>query len=241
MLIKKNSFGDLMKECEVLEEDLADPSTGASQALSLNSSGETIKPTAFNRDLLIEEAHKEAQEIIDNANKEAQDILDNVHQKVQEEVDKALIDKNRRLDELERKAITELEGLLSVEQNLVQESKTLIADLAVALASKILNKQVKEDNSILEKLVQETVDEMFLNNENNIKINLLVHASDLEAAQKFADRISKKSEKLEISARSDETVMKGSCIIETSSGAIDLNFATQLQLFKERFLLSDEI
>lgn len=241
MLIKKNIFNELSTEYEVHEEEASDAMTRASNIFPMKgSSDSSIKLPAFDKESFLDEARREADEIIEAAQREAGEIINDSKDRLKEEVDKALAKKNAKLDELEQRAIREVEDLLNAERNLVAESKVLIMDLATQLAGKIINKTVKEDSSILENMLQETVDEMVLNSQDNLKVCLLVNEKDLSVAQKFAERMTQKSDNLEASAKADESVSRGSCVLETSSGAIDLNFATQLQLFKERFLATED-
>ncbi len=228
MLIKKNLFQELKtKEPE-------DKGTLSHFAEKIEHSHITSK------DNILEEAYKEAESILNTAKYDAQEILASAENQIREAVESEVAQRMGRLDELEDRAVKELDSFLNAKREIIQDSKDLILDLALNLASKILNKKVREDQNILLNMLSETAEEMLKDVQENAKLTLVVNPADSNVTNEFARRITEKSgNRIEITVREDSGVSEGSCMVEGPSGTLDLNFASQLALFKERMLQSN--
>lgn len=232
MLIKKQKFSNLLNELGVDEEDSIEesPREAITRTLESHNFAEGI-----DKDALLEEIQEEGEEIIRKSKEEAERIINSAEEQVQEKLESAMKEKFKDLQELEQKALDEIENILNTKKEIVHESQELIIDLATDLAAKIINRKVKEDSNILISTLKEVVDSMLLNPEESLKINLVVNPDDSQIAQKFADELQNKSNNnTECNVRSDSSIALGSCIVETPNGSMDLNFSTQLQIFKDR-------
>jgi flagellar assembly protein FliH len=225
MLIKKKIFDEIKSK---LPESTHESEPQDSSVLSIGNRH------FHNKDEVLEEAYKEAEEIINRSKREAEEILAASEEQVKEGVEKLVGDKLARLDELEAKAAEELASLSNFKRELLEESRPLVLEIATALASQLVNKKVKEDPTILENMFNETVESMLSNAEEDLKITFVVNPADLDAAKKYASKLMQRSAGNEIAVRDDETVAEGSCMLESSSGTLDLNFTSQLELFKEK-------
>lgn len=230
MLIKKNIFQ------EIQSKQPASAEAKEEEAPSFTERMEAKQPL-FNKDSVIEEAYREAEEIIEKARSEAENMLNDAQSQLDAQIEGLVNERMGRLNELEEKAIVELDALANVRKEVAQESKPWLLEVAVELASKLVNRKVKEDKSILENMLQETVEQMLAGSEDMARISFVVNPADAELAERFAETLRQKSTTgLEVNVREDETIAEGSCMVENPSGTLDLNFASQLELFKEKIL-----
>jgi flagellar assembly protein FliH len=242
MLIKKKLFSELYAAFGVHEEeaDIESPQDTVSRAIEEHGflSG---SPGDTDRETLLDEIRQEGEEIIRKSQEEAEQIINAADSQVRERIDSALEEKFKTFDELESRALKELETLLNSQKEVIQDSEKQIIEIAVELASKIVNKTVKEDSSILKNTLRGIVDDMMLSPDETLKINFVVSPLDKAIAEEFAqDMQSKSKQSSEFNVKTDEAISQGSCIIETASGSMDLNFATQLEMFKQRMLSKGE-
>ncbi|MDJ0626368.1 MAG: FliH/SctL family protein [Candidatus Caenarcaniphilales bacterium] len=234
MLIKNKIFSNLTSEFGVIEEEQIEEEAQDIVAKTLSSYENNSTESGADKETLLKEIQSEGEEIINRSREEAQGIIDSAEKRIQEEIDKAIEEKLSNFDDLEKKALAEIESLMNTKKEIVQESQKTIVDLSIELAAKIIGKKVKEDPSILQAALQEVIDQMLLNPDESIKLNFIVNPRDERAAKNFSEDLEKKSNSIEINVKTDESIMEGSCIAETPSGSLDLNFSTQLQIFKER-------
>ncbi|MDX1920720.1 MAG: FliH/SctL family protein [Candidatus Caenarcaniphilales bacterium] len=234
MLIKKQKFSDLVTDLGVEEEDFLEesPKDTIHRALESHNLTHSLAP---DKDAIMQEIQEEGEEIIRRSQEEAERIIQSAEEQVRERLDSAVKEKFKSLEDLEKKALNEIESILNSKKEAVHESQGLIIDLATELASKIINRRVREDSSILTSTLKEIIDGMLLNPEESLKLNIVVNPKDAQIAQKFADDLQNKSTgNTECNVKSDDSIAEGSCIVETPNGSMDLNFSTQLQIFKER-------
>lgn len=239
MLIKRKVYQDLAINHEVNEEE--EESVIESKILHAQDthSGQSKYPI-FNKNTLLEEAQKEAEAIIEKAKDEADNILQSVKSRASEEVKSFVHKKEKKINELEGKVMKELENLMNLQKNLVMESKPVIVDIAISLAQKLIDNEIKTNPQIVETLFRQTIDQMMMNGNDSLKAVFVVNPRDLEIAQKFINSMSQQGTQVDINLKEDVQIAPGSCIVETSSGSLDLNFSSQLELFREKVLSSEE-
>ncbi len=248
MLIKKNIFKDIAsinsnlpseEESHNLNEDFIDE-----KELSQNENN--------NADLNEREAallarlnavKEESKQIIDNAKQKAQQITETANETLQEKMKEFLAEKENSFNSLESKALEEVENIVKLQKNIIVQSKETIINLAIQLASKLINKEVSEDKSILENLIKSAINDLSMNSdEESLKMNIAVNPADLDLAQQFIENLMEINHgKLELTASGNKEISLGSCILEMPSGSVDLNFSSQMQLFKEKLLLINSL
>ncbi len=190
---------------------------------------------------ILNQAQQEADLILQQAASEAENILNSAENRVKEAIEKTMAQKMQKLNELEEQAVDELRVFGDFKKEILQDSKDSILNVSIELASRIIHQKVKENPNILEKLFQEAIQEVLDNSSTEagkIAIILSINPEDAEIAQKFAERMEQNS-RLEITLKEDSKISQGSCVIESPSGILDWNFASQLELFKERMLSSN--
>jgi flagellar assembly protein FliH len=248
MLIKKNIFKDIAsinsnlppeEESHNLNEDFIDEkelSQNENNKADLNEKEAALLAR-------LNAIKEESKQIIDNAKQKAQQITEAANETLQEKMKEFLAEKENSFNSLERKALEEVENIVKLQKNIIGESKQTIINLAIQLASKLINKEVSEDKSILENLIKSAINDLSMNSdEESLKMNIAVNPAEIDLAQQFIENLMEVNHgKLELTASGNKEISLGSCILEMPSGSVDLNFSSQMQLFKEKLLLINSL
>ncbi|HEY9886405.1 MAG TPA: FliH/SctL family protein [Vampirovibrionales bacterium] len=238
MLIKKKLYDSLFEEHGVLEEDSSEIDTEDAINRAIDGAGNN---SGVDKDSLLAEVKQQADEIIAQAKKEAEKIKENSQQEIRKKIKEAIGNQLNKFNELQAKALKELEDVSKVKAQIINESEQIVTELATQIASKILTKKVKEDKSFFTKLFQETVSELSAGVEDVVKINFVINPQDLSIAKQLIKELQEKAAgKLDLSLKENEDIQEGSLIAETPSGSLDLNFSTQLEVFKQKMLHAEE-
>lgn len=164
--------------------------------------------------LVISNAHDEAHQIRETARKEGFEAGLSQSEAVLAELRDAL---NNILSGRE-------EALLSVANE--------ISGMAIKVAERIIRTEVSCDETLVMKLVRDTIKTAG----RNIKSLIVkVNAEDVALVEKTLKSEPIPNLKAEIEVMADEAVDVGSCIIETSGGLIDATFTTQLEVLRKLF------
>ena len=140
-----------------------------------------------------------------------------------------------QLEGLERQLVEQLKSLHNSQQLVITKSKPVIIDIAIDLATKLTQRQVTADPTILEAMMSESIDQLKVASDKNTKLTLLVSPNDREIATDYAAKLGARYN-TDIKITSQADIADGSCILESSFGSIDLNFFTQLMVFREKLL-----
>ncbi len=108
-----------------------------------------------------------------------------------------------------------------------------ILEIALAVAQKIIKREVITDKTILQTMVMDSL-ESLAKDEN--KIILKVAPTDVEYTKELVpDILSTGQIEAKIYVTGDKDIEEGSVLIETSNGVIDANISTQIGIIKESF------
>jgi len=122
---------------------------------------------------------------------------------------------------------------LSTKDEVYEHLSNDILEIAIAVAKKIIRKEVLLDPEILKNVIGEVLDEVDFEEQ---KITLNVHPEDVAQARSFMPELLK-AQNLEarVIIIEDEEIQEGSCKVTTTNGIIDANFSTQLQIIQNAF------
>ena len=188
---------------------------------------------------LIDDAKRQAEEIVRQAEEEAQRRLHNV----EEELDALRLKTKEEgyaqgyeegLVEGQEKALQEAQGLLELFQNTVEEAVRLRASglaaleedflkLSLLLADKIVRKTIVEDISWLEPMIKDALQSLGTVQE------IVVYLSSMDYSL-----VKEEEERLHVAARTkvifqqDPTLGPGGCLIESENGLIDARLEQRL-------------
>ncbi len=134
---------------------------------------------------------------------------------------------------LERK-YAELNNIISVlEARAAEYSQTfenLVIQLSVAIAEKILEREISKD-SIIENILTEALKRVIGANKVLVKLN----PDDLKNFNIENKNFFSEGSLSKINFESDERIDKGGCLVETEIGNVDARISTQLNELKKQF------
>jgi flagellar assembly protein FliH len=114
-------------------------------------------------------------------------------------------------------------------KNIIQQSESLIVELAISIAEKIIRKKWEEDRSYVLSIVKEACDYI----QNAKRVEIRVHPEDYPLVKQEQDQINQSclhtSEWIVIP---DLHVQAGGCVIHTEKGTVDARLDTQLNELK---------
>lgn len=164
---------------------------------------------------------------------------------LKQEYDKGFQDgKKSAVSLLESEYKKRISSTLSEFTNLIQSIKEefeeykknidkYIITLSIAIAEKIIKREVKIDNEIVIIQIKEAIAKIL----GVESITILINPKDEEIIRKFKDDILNKFDNLkEIVIQPNESIEEGSCKIESSLGNVDARFTSQLKIVEEALL-----
>lgn len=126
-----------------------------------------------------------------------------------------------------------INDLLTVKEKTMDLLLNDVADMAIKVAEKIIQKEVSTDPQIVLKIASEAIKEM---GKGHQTIIIKVNKADLNMVKQHLPEIYPYADsKTNIVVLEDSTVDWGSCIVETNTGLLDASFSTQLSILKKAF------
>ena len=125
-----------------------------------------------------------------------------------------------------------LEELNIFQNTLCQNAEKCSVELALAVAEKIVGKEINKDQKVVLNIVKEALKKVIVFEKINIRVNpddLQLINDNAALFQNYTDN------KKDFSFESDPSISRGGCIIETDSGIIDARIEKQLQMVNEAF------
>ncbi len=164
---------------------------------------------------LVSRAHEEAKIIKEQA---AKDGFQN-----------GLAKANKEISNLQE-AIT---SIIGVKEAAYEYYKKDIAGIAIEIAKKILNAQVKLEPETIIEIATNVIKEI---SEDENRITFLINPTDeLILSENLEKNAAFKNKKAKMLIQTDENIEKGSCKVITTSGQIDATFSSQLEIIKKAF------
>lgn len=118
-------------------------------------------------------------------------------------------------------------------ENLLLEAEKDVIKLALFLAEKIVNSEIKTNPEKLYSLVKDALAHLV----DKETFRLKVSSQDYPLVKKFEKRILDEIEGIKnLSIEEDPRVRKGGCLVETDSGNIDARIESQLEVLREALL-----
>jgi flagellar assembly protein FliH len=149
-----------------------------------------------------------------------------------------LAGKEQGLKEVEAqfKFLAELiENLKSLEAALIKSSQGDVIQLSLAVAKRIVHREIQQDPERLQEVIREAMEKM--NQSETFLIRL--HPNDQATLAQKASSLFQEKEKLrKLRFEADPKLQPGECIIETQAKMVDGRVDSQLALFGEAFLKS---
>ncbi len=186
---------------------------------------------------LIQTGRQEAEKIIKNAKEEASRIVAEGQENLRQIEEEAYrhgwqegYKEGKRIAEDEydaklREAASLVEKAHEARQRIVAGSEDEIVQLAVAVARKIIGRELATDPDIIVDIVKRAIQKTTDREELTVRVNPENLDSTINAHDEIA-RSAKGVRKLKVLA--DPTVTPGGCVVETSNGTVDARIERQL-------------
>lgn len=124
-------------------------------------------------------------------------------------------------------------SILEIKTDAYNYYKKDIADIAIEVARKILNTQVKIDPETIVEIAESVIKEV--SQEEN-KITFIINPADaLVLCESLENNSAFNNKRATMSVQTNENIEQGSCKVVTSSGNIDATFSSQLSIIKKAF------
>jgi type III secretion system HrpE/YscL family protein len=187
-----------------------------------------VRRRVFKREVV--EATSEAQEIVDAAQREAASIrLEAETAAVQLRLTAYTEGRAEALLELNEHLL----GAREVRDTALAEAERDLLRLAITIAEKIIGHEIERNSTTLADIIANAL----RHTRQNEMLTVRIHPADLPLVEVQRERLNQMSRARFLDFVPDPRVSRGGCIIESESGTVDAQLATQLQVL-ERALLA---
>ena len=195
-------------------------------------SKQILKEVETDRSNIINEAYDQSKQILEDA-KEAgysEGYEKGFEEGLSEGFNKGYEDGKVVSDKLIKESLEIKEDYITKRNSLLEELEKDIIQLVIEIYEKILDKEIKEDDS--------TVVSLVLNGIKNLdptdKLTIIVSKDDFHIIEESKDEILAKASLInELEIKYDINLSKGDCILETSKGSIDISIKDQISEIKQ--------
>lgn len=189
----------------------------------------------------LEDARKQAEDILEDAKKQAEDILKDAKENgYKEGYEKGTIESKQKSDDLQTKLEADYKSMSEKLQNEYDEKyqvmESELVDTLMEVFSKVTLTIAEDKKDLVLLLIQRTLKDADANKDFLIRVSDVDYGFVMNSIDKLYDCVSLDS-KIEVVR--DNTLKKNQCIIETDAGAFDCSLDIQLEgLISEIKLLS---
>ena len=183
------------------------------------------------------EAAKRAENIIEKANRTKKEIQDEAIKKGFAEgieLGKAAgrKDSNAQFEKALQEIETIVEAVRKERISWIENQKDDLANVSLEIARKIMKQQINTSDEAILKMLEDVIHEN--RNETSIKIYLSEYSKtmDLKVDKALSEKIRNIAKNISVSLIKEEDVI----MIETSSGIVDISFASQMENIKEAII-----
>lgn len=183
--------------------------------------------------LIIQEAELEAQRIMEQAQAQASELFDKTEQKAKEEgyrKGESLAQQHYQellaeAEEFKNRSKTEYEETIrSLEHDIVE--------LSLSIARKILGAELETSRDAIIKIAGDAIEACM----NRDRIILKVSDEDYDYLAANMDRLRSMAGNIgQIEIRKDQTLSKGSCLVDTGYGMVDGGLETKMEMVEQAF------
>gem|GEM_PF-6527678 len=229
MIIKKKSLERVLGQKENPEGEKDQTKKAENYQLTLEQIESKIEEFEKKKQNLIQDSEEEAKKILEQASTEASEIINNSER----EAEQILSSSKNFLAKIEEEFHRSISELLKTKENFLIESEPTIISLAVELAKKIIRYEIAREPQILKNLMLEALKEISLDPGQRSKLSFIVNPKNEQIAKSYIKEFEQKHEnQIQIFINTDLEIEEGSCVLESPFGTVDLNFSSQIDLFK---------
>jgi flagellar assembly protein FliH len=186
--------------------------------------------------LLLEDARRQAREIISGADKQVETEMDAAHTEgyrmgISEGYDDGVDKVEKTLEALLREGQEEvdqaLSGVYAERDRLLGEMEPKVLRLALDVAEKIVGYELEQNDNAFVSLVTAALDTIRCESRVTLRINAERHTGSFRS--KAEVRLKTEQGGVEAELISDMAVSPNGCLIETGSGTVDASVETQIE------------
>lgn len=183
--------------------------------------------------LIIQEAELEAQRLMEKAQAKAAEHVGEVEQKAKEEgYRKGEILAQQHYQELLAEAEEFRNRAKTEYENTIRSLEHDIVELSLNIARKVLGAELETSREVILRIAGEAIEACM----NRDRILLRVSADDYDAVMENIERIRNAAGDIgQIEVRKDQTLARGSCIVDTGYGMVDGSLDTKLEMVEQAF------
>lgn len=241
VIIENQSFVVSIPKRKVSSEEA---SVKDSEDEDLLDADDPVERALRDRHHLLSDADQEAKEIISGAKKTAEEIILGAYDK-SEEIRRTAREEGyasglQTAEEEYRRRLEESEGeLLEIKRELLKERETLLLRSEhemIALVLNTLERMVSirrdTDEDLVMNLVQKSISGLTHINHLVVRISEF----DRDQSERIKSKLMLGAERIDtVEVKIDETLEKGSCVVETDRGSINAGLDLQLERVKRAF------
>lgn len=131
-----------------------------------------------------------------------------------------------------RKLGKSLEELAGLRRQIVSEGEKDLIRLAIAIAKKLVHREIKIDEQIIVTLVRVALERLI----EKSQITVRVHPSDHKVLLEYFSEISQGGADSTLTLKIDDQLNRGDCLVESDCGNVDARISEQFQTIEKGLL-----
>jgi flagellar assembly protein FliH len=136
------------------------------------------------------------------------------------------------VDEMMEEAVEIRRRALETKELMVREAEAEVVRIVIEIAKKVLGEQVKTDREAVLSLVRKALEKCTYTN----SVTLKVSPDDYDVVVSFKKRLLAEAEGItQLDIEKEETMPRGSCLLETNAGFIDAGIEAQMTRIEHIF------
>ncbi|OGF65755.1 MAG: hypothetical protein A2Y62_08665 [Candidatus Fischerbacteria bacterium RBG_13_37_8] len=171
------------------------------------------------------ETYGKAKEIVEDAEREAKERLEHVDAIISEQ-------KEQAYEEGYKEGMRRMEEWIAEAENyymrMMMESERDIVELSLRIAEKVIGEGLRNDPGLVRSVVKKALKKV----EECRQVLVRIHSIDYRMIREWLETGDFFKDKRRVKVVSDDSIQGGGCIIESSSGGVDAQVKTQLELIR---------
>ncbi|KGG80757.1 hypothetical protein Y919_04385 [Caloranaerobacter azorensis H53214] len=214
---------------------------------------DSVEDNINNIEKIMEDAWKKHDEIINKAKAEAEMLLNEARENADAIMEKTYEKSRLVIEESKQKGYEEgykkgyEEGCIEAEK-IIKEANSIkreylqkraaylkqlekdIVELVISISEKIINQKLDDDREVIISIILKGLENLLVSD----KVIIRVSKDDYDVVELAKERLLAEASLIEdIKVKIDNNLQKGSCIIETERGCVDVGINTQIETMKK--------
>ncbi|QIB26197.1 FliH/SctL family protein [Caloranaerobacter azorensis] len=214
---------------------------------------DSVEDNRNNIEKIMEDAWKKHDEIINKAKAEAEMLLNEARENADAIMEKTYEKSRLVIEESKQKGYEEgykkgyEEGCIEAEK-IIKEANSIkreylqkraaylkqlekdIVELVISISEKIINQKLDDDKEVIISIILKGLENLLVSD----KVVIRVSKDDYDVVELAKERLLAEASLIEdIKVKIDNNLQKGSCIIETERGCVDVGINTQIETMKK--------